>query len=282
MTADGFDQTVDAYLGSWSQFKQTANTISAAVQGYNESYASWNIAYDQISSKVWNDDVSSYISQHADSISSVVAQHLEDNDYFDSFVNHQDLVAYATKNELSSYATVSSLNEYATNSRVDQLSDKISLSVTKQQFTDTLASYTTKSYISTWIIDPLNDLNGQIIDVNDKLDTISLAGHITYSANIIDSYASIDINGYLNASVDLFIWKDGSADDGEGNVILTHEAISNAIVWAYLPDGLVESGNPYKVNVIDNTNEYKDVSQFTEIDKTKAKGNLRLDIQIPN
>ena len=291
LTSDTFETNVrDKVTGYFADLHMDPNAINATVQGYNESYAKWNIAYDQISSKVWNNDFDSLIEQKADSITSTVTQHLENSDYFDSFVNHQDLVAYATKNDLSSYATVSSLNEYATNSRVDQLSDEISLSVTKQQFTDALASYTTYGYVSSRIIELNNTLSGEIESlggeltayVDERFNNLPLGDYITYSAHIVDSYAAVDINGYLNTFVDLFVWQDETSNNGE-EVIYNQLAVQDAIVWAYLPDGLVTSGSSFMVNRVSNTNEYKDVRQFTNIaDRTKAKGNLRLDIQIPN
>ena len=252
MTADRFEQTVDTYLGSWSQFKQTANAISAAVQGYNESYAKWNITANEISSKITSAQAQSLIDQTADSLRSEITSQIPTD-----YVTSETLEDYATKTYTANYAY--------SKSAIQQKLDSINFSVTKEHFVDMLKSYTSLGY--------------------------------NYEAKINSSYTNITINGYINAFIDLTISKYKNEYNENGELIIDSNSypVTNADVTAIIPEGLIKNTNinswyavsgshTNEVNIPHiNNGKYGGNIYYTDTDNInleKAKGSIKLDIQI--
>ena len=258
ITDSGIKNTVNGYGGRIGVLETTANEIKLSVKDLENSYkAGFKVLSDSISSTVEN---------------------ILENDYnFDNFATHQDLASYAQKNDLNAYAKIEVLNSYAKKSDIKQTIDEITIGVTGKQFTDSLNSFTTKTKLAEILSSYATSL-----EVDNKLANLPIGEYVTYTANIVNSYASVDIHGYLNTYVDLYIYKIATANDGEGNIASIEYNINNANVVAYLPPGVLESGTPwFKVNPINDTNEYKAIEQYKNINKEKAKGTLDIQVTIP-
>jgi hypothetical protein len=135
-------------------------------------------------------------------------------------------------------------NDYATGTTVSALESEISAKVSTTELNNRLSSYATKS----------------------DLDGIST---YNYFAQTVSSYSSVDINGYLNTHIDVFVYK---TTDGKDKYNVNSSEINR--VYAKFPFTSTTKTFTHVSN-----NEYVLNCQHTQThysNRTKLKGEVKI------
>ena len=328
-TANDLTSIIADNSDAWSEWKQDKDSIQAVVNGYNNSFARWNISADGIEQKVNTayNTLFTYFIQKTDSIL------LSANNYADDKFANIEVTPEQIKSAVqgdSSFAQqvitdsgiesrietakgdITTLQTTVGNitgkvSTLENVTSDVVHKSTIDELNSRLTQYTTYSYIKSSVFDVLDnkiELQSSEFVKKSQLSTdlreviLTYAGYVysyDYQTLLNDSYANIDINGYLNTFVDLGIVKNLEITFQGEYVNSAKYSVQNADVFVYLPDNILSDStdNYYKINftetITDDTpdniqlwSKYVGSKQFKNINRAAAKGNLKIDINIPN